>query len=128
VRGDVDQVDLPLAQVDVGELLEPGDQGAHHLLERPLGVDRLVPDHRLDLAEQRGVLEHQPVSVEDRGVLGADPLARLFRQLRQVARRALRRVAQPADLALDLGREQGHPDHRQRTVLDHHRVADGDPR
>ena len=100
-RGNIPHVGSPLAEILVVHRAERGGVFLGDLLESGLRVDPLFVDHAGDLVNQRRVLQHQQVRVEDAGVLGAHGLAHLALDLEDLLAGQDQRLFEALDFLRD---------------------------
>ncbi len=82
--GDEVHVGAALAEVLVLDLVEEVLDLPGHPAHRPLGVDPVVGDELVHLVDQHRVTEHQPMRLEDQGVVLAVALLQPLLQLHQL--------------------------------------------
>jgi hypothetical protein len=126
--GNILQVALAFVQVRVVDIIEHRGRFIECTLHRPFGIDSFVADDGGRPPDENRIVQHQQLSVEDRGEvraasrrdppsnlleLPARPLARAF-EGRQLARYAVRSHGEPKYLgALDRYQRRAHCDTRR---------------
>ncbi len=109
--GDVVHVALALVQISVVEIVEDGGQLVERALYRPLGVDPFVADHRRSPADQRRIIEHEQLGVEQgcqvRPFQLGDAMPDLLELLARSLPRTIQRRQLPRD-AIDSNRKTDH--------------------
>ena len=125
--GDVGDVVLTLAQVLVLDAREDRAELFVGAMHRPRGVHLLLAHDLFGASDQRRVVEHQDLRVEDRRELGAAGLGDARADVLQLMARLLARRLQHRDLALDPIRRNREPD-RFGPQRQDDGAADGDAR
>src|SRR3989442_1465295 len=95
----IGHVAFAFPQVGVGDLVEHGAELLEDLLEGPLGVDLLFADDVRHTGHEHRIVEHQELSVEERGHLRAAPPRDTAADVHQLLARPRPALLEPRQLA-----------------------------